>query len=266
MALRLDEVPGAFGARAVLFDLGEFCVVVVWKDCRDVRVPLLLVAWLWSFYEWLLSVTLHESFDLFIEMAIRPLRLWPRISLLGGAGWASWFWSASVALAHCRTSLAGLDATGIDIMPSIDIMPICGHCLALSWLLVWRLFRFARISRSACARWFWFRFDRALHCRLCFGFLDLSLFIYRRQYQLSSRLCWSMTDRHLRWIIEGCQLLANRTFKVDTPSHRSLTQATRCARIIFLRQTCSQYIQHPLTALAHQLLRNLRPRSTNSLY
>ena len=48
-------------------------------------MPLLLVPWLWDFYEWLLSVALHESFDLFIEMAIRPLRLRPGISLLGAA-------------------------------------------------------------------------------------------------------------------------------------------------------------------------------------
>jgi hypothetical protein len=29
MALRLDEVPGAFRARAILFDLGDVCDVVV---------------------------------------------------------------------------------------------------------------------------------------------------------------------------------------------------------------------------------------------
>lgn len=246
MALWLDEVPGAFGARAILFDLGDFCVVVVGKDCRDFGVPLLLVPWLWDFYERLLAVTLHESFDLFIEMAIWPLRLRSGIPLLGASDWASWFWSTSMTLARCRTSLAAFDAD------SIDIMPICGHRLALSWCLL----RFTCISRSA----WWFCFDCGLHGRLCFFFLDLSLFIYRHHSVLSSRLRWSLTDRHLRWIIEGCQLLANRTFKVDMASNRSLTQATCCAHIIFLRQTCGQDIQDLLTALAHQLLRNHWPR------
>ena len=241
MALRLNEVPGAFRARTVLFDVRELIVIVIWEDCGD-SVCLPLVAWFWSLYEGLLPVTLHQSFDLFIEIVIASLWLGPRVALLGASDWASRSLPASVASALTRTSHASVHAT------KLNVMPICGHRLAL----VRSLFGFTWISRTVRR----FYFDRTIHSFLYN--LHRSLFIYWCSYLMASWLCRSLSKR----VIESPQLVANRAFQVDARFERTLAQA---APFLLLDQTSGHDIIFFLTALACQLFWGLRPRCRAAL-
>ena len=178
MALRLDKVVRTFGTRAVLFNVRELRVFFAWEDCGDFGVLLPLMTWFWGFYEWLLAVTLHQSSYLLIESVVGSLRFGSAVALLGASNWASRSSPSSMALAQAWVALTAVVAT------KLDVMPVCGYCLALGWSLL------CFTSLSGTSRWFYFH--DTIYGSLFTFFIYRTLFIYRSPYLMTSWLCWAL--------------------------------------------------------------------------